>query len=97
MLQVSIIKERKEALLNGLKIRNFADDDFKIVDEIIALDEVRKATQTENDEILAQSNRLSKAIGDLYKQGKREEPESKKTEVTNLKERSKDLSNKLVE
>ncbi len=97
MLQVSIIKERKEALLNGLKIRNFATDDFKIVDEIIALDDVRKATQTKNDELLAQINKLAKEIGDLYKQGKRDEAESKKTEVSQLKDRSKDLSNKLVE
>jgi seryl-tRNA synthetase len=95
MLQVNIIREQKEALLNGLKIRNFAPDDFKIVDEIIALDDVRKATQTENDELLAQSNKLSKDIGDLYKQGKRDEAEAKKNEVAQLKERSKDLNNKL--
>ena len=97
MLQVSVIKERREVLLNGLKIRNFATEDFKIVDEIIALDDIRKATQTKNDELLAQSNKLSKEIGDFYKQGKRDEAESKKTEVTQLKERSKYLSNKLVE
>ena len=69
MLQVSTIKERKEALLNGLKTRNFPADDIKIVDEIIALDNLRKATQTENDELLAQSNKLSKEIGNLYKLG----------------------------
>ena len=97
MLPVSTIKARKEALLKGLKIRNFAADDFKIVDEIIALDEVRKATQTENDELLAKSNQLSKEIGDLYKQGKRDEAESLKNEVSQLKERSKVLSNKLIE
>jgi len=97
MLQVSVIKERREVLLNGLKIRNFPTEDFKIVDEIIALDDIRKATQTKNDELLAQSNKLSKEIGDFYKQGKRDEAESKKTEVTQLKERSKYLSNKLVE
>jgi len=42
MLQVSIIREQKEQLLNGLKIRNFPADEFKIVDEIIALDDLRR-------------------------------------------------------
>ena len=97
MLQVSTIKERKEALLIGLKIRNVAEDDFKIVDEIINLDNVRKVTQTENDELLAQSNQLSKEIGELYKQGRREEAESKKNTVAQLKERSKELNGKLNE
>ena len=96
MLPVSTIKEKKEALLNGLKIRNFAAEDFKIVDEIIALDDLRKATQTENDELLARSNKLSKEIGNLYKEGKREEAETMKNEVAQLKEKSKELSNKLV-
>ncbi len=97
MLQVSFIRDHKEKLLNGLKIRNFAADDFKILDDIIALDDIRKATQTENDELLAQSNKLSKEIGDLYKQGKRNEAEAMKNEVTQLKEQSKKLNNKLSE
>lgn len=97
MLQVSFIREHKEELLKGLKIRNFAPEDLRIVDEIIALDDVRKTTQTENDEILSQSNKLSKDIGDLYKQGKRDEADAMKNEVALLKEKSKILGNKLVE
>ncbi len=97
MLQVSFIRAHKDKILNSLKIRNFAVDDFKIIDEIIALDDIRKATQTENDELLAQGNKLSKEIGDLYKQGKRDEAEMKKNEVSQLKEQTKILGNKLLE
>jgi seryl-tRNA synthetase len=97
MLEVNVIRENKEKLLSGLKIRNFATDDFKIIDEIITLDDFRKATQTENDELLAQGNKLSKEIGDLYKQGKRDEAEIMKNEVAQLKEKSKILSDKLLE
>ncbi len=97
MLEVNIIRENKEKLLSGLKTRNFSADDFKIIDEIIVLDDVRKATQTENDELLAQGNKLSKEIGDLYKQGKRDEAETMKNEVAQLKEKSKKLGDKLLE
>ena len=97
MLQVSFIREHKDKLLKGLEVRNFPPDDFKIVDEVIALDDLRKATQTENDELLAKSNRLSKEIGELYKQGKGEEAEAKKNEVSQLKDRTKELGNILLE
>ncbi len=97
MLQVSYIREHKTAVLNGLKIRNYAPDDLKIVDEIIALDDTRKAIQTENDELLAQSNKLAKEIGELYKHGNQAEAEKIKNEVSRLKESSKVLGDKLSE
>ncbi len=85
MLQVSFIRENKDRVLEGLKTRNFSEEDIKIVDDIIALDDTRKAIQSQNDENLAKSNQLSKEIGQLYKQGKRDEAESLKKSVAELK------------
>ena len=57
MLQVAYIRENRERVLNGLAVRNFADAENSI-QEILSVDEVRKATQTELDAILAESNKI---------------------------------------
>ena len=62
MLQVAYIKNNKDHVLKGLAVRNFADAEA-IVNQVIEMDEKRKATQTELDTILAESNRISKEIG----------------------------------
>ena len=59
---------------------------------VIQLDEKRRATQTELDNTLAESNRLSKEIGQLFKQGKKEEAESARAKTSDLKEEGKKLS-----
>lgn len=93
MLQISYIKENKEKVLSGLKKRNFKDLD--IIDQVLQADEKRRATQTELDTILAQSNKLSKEIGALMKSGKKEEAEKAKTQTSELKEKSQVLSEQL--
>ena len=97
MLQVNFIREHKDRVLKGLKTRNFADENLSIVDTIITLDETRRTTQTALDSSLAESNRLSKEIGNLYKQGKRDEAETLKNQVAELKTSQKELSEKLSE
>lgn len=86
MLQVSFIRNNKKNVLEGLKKRNFSDEDLQIVDDVLSLDDTRRNTQTELDAMLAERNSLSKAIGDLMKQGKREEAEAGKARVATLKE-----------
>lgn len=61
------------------------------LDAILALDEKRRATQAELDNTLAEANALSRSIGDLFKQGKREEAETMKSKSGELKERSQKL------
>lgn len=95
MLQVSYIKENKERVLNGLKKRNFKDLEF--IDQLLGLDEKRRATQTELDTILAESNKLSKEIGALMKAGKKSEAEQAKTRTADLKEKSRLLSEQLTQ
>ena len=95
MLQVSYIRENKEKVINGLKKRHFKE--LELIDKILELDEKRRATQTELDNILSESNKISKEIGALMKAGKREEAEKAKTKTADYKELSKNLSSKLDE
>ena len=95
MLETNFIRENKERLAEGLKIRNFAEEDLEILDQIIQLDDDRKATQTELDKKLAERNRLSREIGDLFKAGKRDEAEGIRTQVGTLKETVTALEEKL--
>ena len=86
MLQTTFIRKNKEAVMNSLRRRNFADEDLAIVDRVITLDDQRKALQTSNDNILADRNRLSAEIGRLFKSGQKEEATLLRTQVTALKE-----------
>jgi len=93
MLQVAYIREHKEEVIQKLAIKNFDAKD--IIEELIALDEKRRKTQAENDETLAESNKLSKEIGMLYKSGNIDEANAKKAETADLKEKSKQLGQTL--
>ncbi|MFK8103015.1 MAG: serine--tRNA ligase [Saprospiraceae bacterium] len=95
MLQVNFIKENKERVLKGLKIRNYSEDQLGVIDEVIALDELRKSTQTELDALLFERNSLSKEVGALYKTGKRDEAEVIKSKVGQLKEKTEALQQQL--
>ncbi|MDO4880446.1 MAG: serine--tRNA ligase [Capnocytophaga sp.] len=95
MLQVSYIRENKEKVINGLKKRQFKELD--LIDKILELDEKRRATQTELDNALSESNKLSKEIGTLIKAGKKEEAETAKAKTSEYKELSKKLSTSLDE
>ena len=95
MLELNFIRANQERVLQGLKIRNFTDEGLGIVNEIIRLDDTRKDTQTELDSILAERNQLSKEIGSLFKQGKKEEADTMRQRVSLLKDRSTELEEKL--
>jgi len=93
MLQISYIRENKEKVLTGLKKRNFGE--LELVEQAIALDEKRRALQTELDEALSKSNKLSKEIGALMKEGKKEEAEAAKEQTAQYKELTKRLNAEL--
>jgi seryl-tRNA synthetase len=94
MLQVAYIKENKEQVLKGLAVRNFKNAE-SIIQEILSVDEIRKATQTELDAVLAESNKISKEIGNLFKSGEQQKATILKEKTGQLKEESKDLNEKL--
>mgnify|MGYP003692771715 FL=1 len=95
MLQVSFLREEKERVVEGLKKRNFKN--LELVDEAIQLDDLRKKTQLELDTQLSEINKISKEIGMLMKDGKKDEAEAAKSKTAQYKESSKELTNKLSE
>ncbi|MDD3458475.1 MAG: serine--tRNA ligase [Weeksellaceae bacterium] len=88
MLVVSAIQENKERVIEGLKKRNFKQ--LGLIDEVLNIDELRRKTQFELDNLLAESNQLSKEIGQLFKQGKADEAnllkEKSATQKSQIKE-----------
>ncbi|MEM5566577.1 serine--tRNA ligase [Psychroserpens sp. AS72] len=95
MLQVAYIREHKEDVIKGLVKRNI--DATQMIDDVILLDEERRQLQTQLDNTLAESNTISKQIGDLYKSGKAAEANDLKEKTATLKENSKTLSDQLNE
>ena len=93
MLQVAYIKENKERVLKGLAVRNFANAET-LIQEILTVDEIRKATQTELDAVLAESNKISKEIGILFKSGEQQKATILKEKTGQLKDKSKELGEK---
>jgi seryl-tRNA synthetase len=93
MLQIAFIRENQEKVLKALAKRNM--DARSIVEQAVQLDEKRRATQAEMDNILSESNKLSKDIGELMKSGEKAKAEILKQKNVSLKEKSKDLSEKL--
>jgi len=89
MLQTNFIKENKALVIERLTKRNL--DAAPIVENIIKLDNDRKKTQQELDNLLAESNRLAKQIGDLFKEGKAAEANTLKLQTAELKEKSTTL------
>ncbi|WMN12538.1 serine--tRNA ligase [Marivirga salinae] len=90
MLQVANLRESKAKAVKGLLKRNIENAE-SLIDGVIALDDRRKALQTELDSVLAESNQISKSIGILMKEGKKEEAEEVKAKTAELKQRSKIL------
>lgn len=93
MLQLNTIREEKDRVLSGLKKRNFKE--LHLIDNIIALDEKRRATQLSLDETLAKSNNLSKEIGSLFKAGETDKANALKEQTATLKEDIKTLTDTL--
>ncbi len=95
MLQTTHIRENTAKVLAALAKRNI--DATKTVEEILALDDNRKATQLALDEVLTQANALAKDIGALMKSGENAKAQILKEKTVHLKEESKKLYEKLDE
>ncbi|MGD1320259.1 serine--tRNA ligase [Chryseobacterium sp. 2R14A] len=93
MLQVNFLRDNKERVLEGLQKRQFKN--LELVDEAIATDEERKKIQFELDSQLSEINKISKEIGILMKEGKKEEAESAKSKTAQYKESTSELKSQL--
>jgi seryl-tRNA synthetase len=94
MLTINLIREKKEFIIERLKVKNFEAEE--IIDRILALDASRREIQSKSDSLLGDMNRISREIGLLMKEGKHEEADAAKEKTYSLKEEIKSLSDKLI-
>jgi seryl-tRNA synthetase len=94
MLTINLIREKKDFIIERLRVKNFEAEE--IINRILLLDSSRREIQAKSDGLLSEMNRISKEIGSLMKEGKRDEAEAAKTKTYSLKEEIKVLSDKLI-
>ena len=97
MLDLRFVRENPEIVKQNIR-NKFQDSKLPLVDEVIALDEENRKVKKEADDLRASRNKISKQIGALMGQGKKEEAEEVKKQVTEasdhlaeLEEKEKDL------
>ena len=80
MIDLKFLRENPEAVKQNIR-NKFQDHKLPLVDEVIALDADARKTQQEADELRAKRNQLSKEIGKLMGQGRKDEAEAVKAQV----------------
>ncbi|MGJ1414791.1 serine--tRNA ligase [Sphingobacterium multivorum] len=93
MLQLNYIRENRDTVIERLAVKHFKE--IGLVDDIISLDEDRRKIQSESDALSAEANAAAKQIGDLMRQGKKEEAETVKSKSSGYKEQVKQLLDQL--
>ena len=93
MLQVNILREERERVLEGLNKRNFRQ--LNLVDEAIATDDERRSLQSELELNQTEMNKISKEIGMLMKEGKKDEAENAKARTVTFKDNAQTLQQSL--
>ena len=94
MININFLRENPELVKAGLSKKHFKE--LNIVDEILSLDDTRRSIQKSLDSNLSVQNQFSKKIGILIKEGRNEEVELIKNEVSNLKNESSRLKEELT-
>src|SRR5450759_879964 len=94
MLTINLIREKEEFIIERLKVKNF--EAAEIIKRILVLDSSRREIQSKTDMMQGDMNRISKEIGSLIKDGKRDEAEAAKLKTYSLKEEIKALTEKLI-
>jgi seryl-tRNA synthetase len=95
MLTIPYIRENREHILQGLKIKNFGNPE--LIDQIIELDNERRSIQVKTNDLQAEMNRLSKEIGLLFKSGEAEKANQVKQLTSDLKKQLENLEQQLQE
>ncbi|HEX8060243.1 MAG TPA: serine--tRNA ligase [Cyclobacteriaceae bacterium] len=95
MLQVQIIRDKADKVIAGLNKRNFKDAE-SLINQVLASDAQRRATQNSLDLLNAKSNADSKKIGELMKSGKADEAKSLRESISADKEKTKSLDAELT-
>ncbi len=95
MLTINVIREQKDKVIERLKVKNF--DATETVEHIIDLDTSRRDTQARSDKLQSEMNALSREIGTLIGQGKKEEAGKTKEKTARIKEEIRELNSSLTE
>ena len=90
MIDIKFLRENPDIVKDNIK-KKFQDEKIPLVDEVIELDKKSRDAKKEADDLRAKMNKVSKQIGALMAQGKKEEAEAVKKEVAEIKNRIKDL------
>ena len=90
MIDIKFLRENPDIVKENIK-KKFQDEKLSLVDEVIELDKKSREAQSEADDLRAKMNKISKEIGALMGQGKKEEAEAVKKEVAEIKQNIKDL------
>jgi seryl-tRNA synthetase len=90
MLTLAIIREKTEEVIQRLKVKNFHAEE--IVNRILELDKNRRSLQYLQDSKQNEMNTISKSIGSLIREGRKEEAEASRQKTTDLKEEIKKIS-----
>ena len=93
MIDIKFLRENPDVVRENIK-KKFQDHKLPLVDEVIELDKQRRENQTEADAIRAEKNKISKEIGALMAQGKKEEAEEVKKKVAESAAKLKELEEK---
>lgn len=93
MIQLSVLREKSDFIIERLSVKNF--DAKSIVADVLNIDENRRKTQNELDQLLNKQNMLAKQIGELYKTGKKDEADMLKNQSGALKESSSKIQEEL--
>ena len=93
MLDIKFVRSNPELVRENIR-KKFQDEKLVLVDEVIALDGEYRAAKTRADELRALRNKVSKQIGALKGQGKRDEAEAAKKQVTDIADEMAALSEK---
>jgi seryl-tRNA synthetase len=94
MLTLNILREKKDFIVQRLKIKNFEAEE--IINRILELDSSRREIQSKTDTMQGEMNRISKEIGSMMKDGKKEEADSARKKTYSLKEEIKSLTDRLI-
>lgn len=86
MLDIKFVRENPDFVKENIK-KKFQDEKLVLVDEVIELDEKLRDVKTEGDNLRAKRNKTSKQIGALMGQGKKDEAEKVKEEVSDINDR----------
>ena len=90
MIDIKFLRENPDVVKENIK-KKFQDKKLPLVDEVIELDAKSRAAKQEADDLRAKRNQLSKQIGGLMKEGKKEEAEAVKAQVAEFAERLAEL------